>query len=141
MSDAVGKLDGLREIIAPLAPVQTDYPVWPIVFLTIGILLLIYLVIKYHQHPLSKARRLFHLLNRHGHDWNAMRCGDCLSHILRYCQIAGRVESSVDAVHLREECKFLQDDCNQLRFSGKESQPETFERAMERTRKLLWPAS
>ena len=141
MSDVVGKLDGLREIIAPLAPVQTDYPVWPVVFLVVGMLLLLYLVARYRRHPLTKARRLFHLLRRQRHDWSAMRCGDCLSHILRYCQLAHQSKPAVGTDSLTEQWQYLQDDCNHLRFSGIAHQPEIVERAMERTRKLLWPSS
>ncbi len=142
MADSVGRLDGLREIIAPMAPVQADYSIWLMACLASGgFFLLIYFYIRYRRQPMSKARRLFRQLKRHSESWSAAHCGDCLNNILRYCQLAAQANAFNENSLLQQSWQQLLDDCNCLRFSGRQHQPETLQRVMEQTRTLLWPSA
>jgi len=142
MSDAVGKLDGLREIIHPIEPPQADYSTALLLVILMGVLLLLtYLYIQYRRRPLVKARRLFKHLKKHKNDWDAIRCGDCLINIMQYCEKANWPTRDSEVSQSVNAWKSLQSQCDQLRFSGVKNQSEKVGQAISQMQNLLRPAS
>ena len=141
MNEVQGKLDGLRDIIAPLMPVQQYQLPW---FLLLTCLLLMLLLLmayrSYRRRPLVRARRSYRRLAGTATQLDAHRLGDALSSILRtYCGCHNLREADVSAPD-RQLWLVLLDDCNELRFAGVTCRNEVIERAMQSTRKLLWPS-
>lgn len=140
MSDTAGKLDGLRDIIHPSAPVVNDYSV--LVFFGVGVLVILMLVFsyrRYQQRRLIKARRYFKRLKRNRNQWTARQCGDSMMSILRLYSGEHNVK--------RQGFKCLDDHawssllatCNQLRFSTMPVSNIALEQTLAELKVILWP--
>ena len=140
MPEAIGKLDGLRDIIHPLAPVQTDYSA-PLVIL-IGVLLgtfIYYIYKRYQQRRLARARRCFRRLKHHSSDWDANQCGDAVMTILRLYSGTHNVQMQNFPGLNPDAWSFLTRDCNRLRFSTEPAEKEALQGLMKQIEAILWP--
>lgn len=140
MPETVGTLDGLRDIIHPLAPVQTDYflPFIIIICVTIGVFIY-FLYTRYQHRRLSRARRNFQRLNHYSSTWSANQCGDAVMAILRLYSGAHNVQRQHFPGLDMGEWAVLIEDCNRLRFSTESVSKEVLPGLMKQIEAILWP--
>ncbi len=140
MPEDFGKLDGLREIIAPAVPAQEYQLPWLLVLVCVLVVLsCLVLYARYRQRPLTRARRYFRKLDGAAMRMNPARYGDAITEILRIYSGSQDLRSATISTLERREWLALIDDCNNLRFSGVDSCADIVARTIARTEKLLWP--
>lgn len=140
MPEPYGKLEGLRELIAPAAPLQEYQLPWLLLVICVLVLLLMLTIItRYRKRPLLRARRRYRKLVRSGVQRNANHYGDAITAILRIYSGCHNLNNAHVTVLDRQDWLALLDDCNRLRFAGVTDSDDVVERAIQKTRKLLWP--
>ena len=143
MSDAAGKLDGIRDIVAPRLPQETDLTgLWVALIACIIMLVLAWWVWKKRQQPLARARRLFRHVQLADTDDDRL-LGQGLIDIIRLVTLT----HNLDARHCPDntiglndsEWGSLLDTCYQLRYSSSGVSAVDRDNVIKLTSRLLWP--
>lgn len=139
MSEVSGKLDGLRDIMAPAIPPTSGQVSWLVVMAAILFSLIVVLAIRRHRRqPHYRARRLFRQLQQ---DYTACKpstCGDRLVAILRLYAGQHNLRKVALTSADRQVWSRLLEDCDRLRFSTIADAEDLIKAVMDRTRSLLW---
>ena len=140
MPEIAGKLDGLRDIIHPPAPVVNDYSIF--ILFVVGVLIILMLAFAYRQYQqrrLIRARQHFNRLKRNRNLWTAHQCGESMMTILRLYSGEHNVKRHAFK-HLDDRAwALLIATCNQLRFSTMPVANEVLEETMGKLKVILWP--
>jgi len=143
MSEQVGVLDGLRDIVQPSAPIVHDwfwYYVASIVVIMLTLTLLA--IVRYQKHPTVCAKKIFRFLRDNWSELQAQECGEHVISILRLAlqqqNISEKKYLDCDSPLDQKQWEWLMLQCNQLRFSVSKTKPEDAVNILPLIEKILW---
>ena len=143
MSETVGKLDGLRDIIAPVAPEIEVLSPWVYVGIVAIVLFLnIVLYRQYAAQPHVLARKLFRKMKANLDHMSTVQSGNAVEQILRTMLQRQNIYIGKHALQpstvTREEWRQLLDLCTRLRFSSGELSTDEQQQMLSSLQKMLW---
>lgn len=144
MSNQVGVLDGLRDIVLPVMPTLADWTLFYIIASAIVLTGIAFLILyKYKKRSRIQAKKSYKELKSQWMDLQAQDCGERIMLILRLLlgqhNLSENDYVTYELPFSQQQWSWMLKQSNQLRFSTTESKPENAIKVLPLIEKMLWP--